>query len=116
MLVSARKFLMGPYAGPPVASEAIQVTLSRGFWMGKYLVTQSLYEFVMGENPSGFRGASLPVESVFKRQADEFCAKLTRIERVAKRLPEGWEVSPPHGGTVGICVSCRDNNGIFVGR
>jgi formylglycine-generating enzyme required for sulfatase activity len=89
------KFLMGPYAGPPVASEAVPVTLSRGFWMGKYLVTQSLYEFVMGENPSGFRGASLPVESVFKHQADEFCAKLTRIERAAKRLPEGWEYRLP---------------------
>ena len=32
-----------------------QVTLTRGFWMGKYEVTQGEYVEVMGSNPSYFR-------------------------------------------------------------
>ena len=32
------------------------VTISRGFWMGKYEVTQGEYEAVMGSNPSCFNG------------------------------------------------------------
>ena len=29
-----------------------QVTISRGFFMGKFQVTQAEYEFIMGVNPS----------------------------------------------------------------
>ena len=32
------------------------VTISRGFWMGKYEVTQGEYLAVMGSNPSNFNG------------------------------------------------------------
>ena len=32
------------------------VTISRGYWMGKYEVTQGEYEAVMGTNPSWFNG------------------------------------------------------------
>jgi len=88
-------FQMGPFPAPPVSGEAVTVTLSRGFWMGKYLVTQSQYEFVMGGNPSGFIGASLPVETVCKREADAFCRELTRSERKAGRLPGDWEYNLP---------------------
>ena len=40
------------------------VTLTHGFWLGKYEVTQAQWEAVMGDNPSGWSGADLPVESV----------------------------------------------------
>ena len=33
-----------------------EVTISRGYWMGKYEVTQGEYEAVMGNNPSYFNG------------------------------------------------------------
>jgi formylglycine-generating enzyme required for sulfatase activity len=87
-------FTMGPFDGPPVAGAAAEVTLS-GFWMSKYLVTQDLYTFVMADNPSGFRGATLPVESVHKEDADEFCRRYTAVERAAGRLPRGWEYRLP---------------------
>ena len=32
------------------------MTISRGFWMGKYEVTQGEYLAVMGSNPSNFKG------------------------------------------------------------
>ena len=41
-----------------------QVTLSKGYWIGKFEVTQAQYEAVIGENPSRFKGADLPVEMV----------------------------------------------------
>lgn len=88
-------FQMGPFPGPPVSGNGVNVTLSRGFWIGKYLVTQSQFESVMGNNPSGFAGPSLPVETVCKSDADSFCRELTRLERDAGRLPQGWEYRLP---------------------
>ena len=68
-----------------------QVTISKGFWMGKYEVTQGQYEAVMGNNPSFFkRGTYLPVETVSWLDATNFCAKLTERERQAGRLPTGY--------------------------
>jgi len=90
----AGTFTMGPFPGPPVAGPAVSVTLSE-FWIGRYLVTQAQYEYVMGHNPSAFRGVSLPAETVQKRDADEFSAKLSRLEREAGRLQPGWEYRLP---------------------
>jgi formylglycine-generating enzyme required for sulfatase activity len=72
-----------------------QVTLTRGYWLGKYEVTQAQYEAVMGTNPSYFKGADFPVEKVSWYNAMDFCAKLTDIERAAGRLPEGYEYTLP---------------------
>ena len=37
------------------------VTITEGFWMGKYEVTQGEYLAVMGSNPSWFNGVRAPV-------------------------------------------------------
>jgi hypothetical protein len=65
------------------------VTLSRPFWLGKYEVTQSQWQTVMGSNPSHFSKANAPVEEVSWNDALEFCRKLTERERAAGRLPAG---------------------------
>ena len=72
-----------------------QVTLTQGYWLGKYEVTQAQYEAIMGANPSMFKGAALPVESVTWNDAKEFSVKLTAIEKAAGRLPEGYEYTLP---------------------
>jgi len=72
-----------------------QVTLAKGYWLGKYEVTQSQYEAVMGSNPSGFKGADRPVEKVSWDNAMRFCAKLNAQEKAAGRLPEGYEYTLP---------------------
>jgi len=41
-----------------------QVTLSRGFWILETPVTQAMWESVMGDNPSCYKGARLPVENI----------------------------------------------------
>ncbi|MBR0224928.1 MAG: SUMF1/EgtB/PvdO family nonheme iron enzyme [Thermoguttaceae bacterium] len=65
------------------------VKLTKGFWMLETPVTQSLYEEVMKENPSHFKGGNLPVECVSWDEANEFCEELT------KRLPSGLRASLP---------------------
>ena len=72
-----------------------QVTLTQGYWLGKYEITQAQYEVVMKKNPSDFKGDDLPVEQVNWNDAKDFCAKLTATEKAAGRLPEGYEYTLP---------------------
>jgi formylglycine-generating enzyme required for sulfatase activity len=70
-----------------------QVTLS-AFHIGRYPVTQAQYQAVMGKNPSHFKGNDrYPVESVFWRDAMEFCAKLSAASGGIFTLPSEsqWE-------------------------
>jgi formylglycine-generating enzyme required for sulfatase activity len=69
------------------------VTLTKGFWIGQYEVTQPQYQAVMGTNPSHFRGDTLPVENVNWMAAKEFCKKLSQKESKTYALPTEaqWE-------------------------
>ena len=70
------------------ASPSHQVTLG-AFWIGKYEVTQDLYEAITGVNPSHFNGSTgrepaadeeqgkRPVENITWFDAIEFCNKLS---------------------------------------
>ncbi|HNQ90577.1 MAG TPA: formylglycine-generating enzyme family protein [Verrucomicrobiota bacterium] len=72
------------------------VTISKGFWLGKYEVTQREYAWVMGNNPSRFTGdLDRPVEQVTWYEAVEYCNRLTAQERAAGRLPVGYEYRLP---------------------
>ena len=74
--------------GPQIA-----VIISRGFWMGKYEVTQREYLAVMGSNPSYFQGnirgtdLNRPVETLSWYTATNYCSQLTLQERSAGRIP-----------------------------
>ena len=72
-----------------------KVTLTKGYWIGKYEVTQAQYSAVTGANPSAFRGNSLPVEQVTWDNAVAFCDRLTSKEKAAGRLPDGYKFALP---------------------
>jgi formylglycine-generating enzyme required for sulfatase activity/mono/diheme cytochrome c family protein len=96
--IPAGEFLMGsPSSEPAREDEEIlhKVTLTQGFWLGKYEVTQAQWERVMGTAPSQFKGATLPVETVTWDDAMQFCEKLTQMEKVAGRLPKGYIYTLP---------------------
>lgn len=87
-------FLIGNPEGQGV-DRPHQVRLTKGFYLGKYEVTQEEYERVMGENPSAFKGAQLPVEQVSWIKAMRFCVKLTEMETKSGRLLNGWVYTLP---------------------
>lgn len=59
-----------------------RVTLTKGFWLGKYEVTQKQWQSVMGSNPSYFKGdANLPVENVSWVDCQEFVRKVNDAAR-----------------------------------
>jgi formylglycine-generating enzyme required for sulfatase activity len=69
------------------------VSLTQGFYLGKYEVTQAQYEAVIGTNPSEFNATgngNRPVEKVNWTEAVAFCTQLTTQEQAAGRLPAGW--------------------------
>jgi formylglycine-generating enzyme required for sulfatase activity len=77
------------WEGPQTA-----VTISQGFWMGKYEVTQGEYLSLMNTNPSYFstntgypQDLSRPVETVSWNDATNYCGKLTQRERAEGRIP-----------------------------
>ena len=76
-----------------------QVTVSP-FFMGKYPVTQKQWEAVMGNNPSHFKGANRPVESVSWDDVQRFIEKLNLDSArlpVDERLPAAGERHPAAG-------------------
>lgn len=75
-----------------------QVTLTKGFFISKYEVTQGQWKEVMGSNPSLFTGDDRPVENVSWHDAQEFIRRLN--DRGANvRLPTEaeWEYAARAG-------------------
>jgi formylglycine-generating enzyme required for sulfatase activity len=71
----------------------VLVKISPGLWAGKYETIQSAYQQIAHGNPSAFRGANRPVDSVTWDEATTFCAKLTVKEKT--ELPDGFSYSLP---------------------
>ncbi|MBF0185500.1 MAG: formylglycine-generating enzyme family protein [Magnetococcales bacterium] len=105
ILIPAGRFLMGtPFAADVSEDEMPQheVIISRPFYLGRYEVKQAEWEAVMRSNPSEFKGADRPVESVSWEEVREFIGKLN--ERAATdlyRLPSEaeWEYAARAGTT-----------------
>ena len=76
-----------------------QVTLTNDYYIGKYEVTQALWQAVMGSNPSKFKGDNLPVENVSWKDCQEFLSKLNNTTGKTFRLPTEaeWEYAARGG-------------------
>lgn len=75
------------------------VVISKDYYIGKYEVTQELWEAVMGNNPSSFKDSEKPVESVTWNECREFCTELSRLTGRNFRLPTEaeWEFAARGG-------------------
>jgi len=74
------------------------VTLS-DYKIGQVEVTQELWEAVMGNNPSRFKGVQHPVEQVSWDECQDFIAELNKFTGKAFRLPTEaeWEYAARGG-------------------
>ena len=101
--VEAGTFTMGatPKIKEPLYDEqpTHRVTLTNDYYIGKYEVTQALWQAVMGDDPSYFKGDNLPVEAVTWDDCQEFIGKLNRITGKTFRLPTEaeWEYAARGG-------------------
>ena len=77
-----------------------RVTLS-SYSIGKYEVTQELWEAVMGSNPSVFKGERRPVEQVSWKECKKFIRKLNELTGAHFRLPTEaeWEFAARGGNS-----------------
>ena len=97
--IPAGEFRMGStaYGEQPVT----RVRISRGYWLGKYEVTQAAWQGVMGTNPSWFAGCGeCPVENVSWTDAQEFIGRLNAQSSGGRyRLPTEaeWEYAARAG-------------------
>ena len=74
------------------------VTISN-FYLCKYEVTQALWRAVMGNNPSSFKGNSLPVGNVSWNDCQTFISRLNNLTGKNFRLPteSEWEYAARGG-------------------
>ena len=89
-----------------------QVTLTNDYYIGKYEVTQALWQAVMDNNPSYFKGDNLPVEQVSWDDCQEFISKLNSITGKKFRLPTEaeWEYAARGGNKSRSYQYCGSNN------
>ena len=103
--VAPGEFRMGSTSSEADDDEApvTRVRISRGFWLGKYEVTQAEWMAVMGSNPAGFSGcARCPVERVSWQDVQEFIRRVNAGEEgTPYRLPTEaeWEYAARAGTT-----------------
>ncbi len=106
-------FLMGSPSDEPERDDdetPHEVTLSKGFWLADTTVTQALWEAVMGENPSHFKGANRPVENVNWHDAQAFIDKLNGLKA------ELWLCLPTEGQREYACRAGTTTPFFFGGQ
>ena len=112
VLIPAGKFMMGSpenekfrYLNEPQH----QVTLTKSYYMGKYAVTQEQWEQVMGNNPSSYKGAKLPVNKINWKDCQAFIQKLNAKTNGDYRLPTEaeWEYACKAGTTTAYSFGDR---------
>jgi formylglycine-generating enzyme len=78
-LVEGGELMMGDDNGEYDDEKPAHRVRVSGFWIGKYPVTQRLWQAVMGNNPSNFKGERRPVERVSWNDTQEFLQKLNAL-------------------------------------
>ncbi len=106
VLVPPGRFTMGSPAAEPgreTEEAAHGVTLTRGFYLGRFEVTQAEWRAVMGTSPSRFAGCDrCPVERVTWHDAKAFLLRLGRLvpgERFRLPTEAEWEYACRAGTT-----------------
>lgn len=89
----------GTRRGGKCDEETENITISKDYYIGKYEITQRLYEAVMDTNPSHQKFPDNPVENVSWNDAKEFCNRLSQMTGKNFSLPTEaeWEYAANGG-------------------
>ena len=99
-----------------------RVTLTKGFWLGKYEVTQRQWESVMLSYPSRFKSPDNPVDTVSWLECQVFISRVNTMLGGLARLPTEaeWEyacragsVTPFSGSGIASEMAWYDQNSDF---
>lgn len=93
-------FNMGDSSAGEEEEEPVHKVCVKGFWMGRYEVTQAQYRQMMDKNPSKFQGSDKPVENVNWDDASKFAEEMGNSTGTKVRLPSEaeWEYACRAGG------------------
>ena len=86
--------------------EKHKVTLTKPFYLGRFEVTQQQWQAVMGNNPSGNRGNSNPVEYITWNACQDLVAKVNAMMsgvKIALPSEAQWEYACRAGTTTKFC-------------
>ena len=98
------RFTMGSPPSEPGRGQdeaQVQVNLTRGFWAGKFEVTQGQWTRVVGQFPDRLPSArfglgdDVPAYWISFTEAEAFCAEATRRAVRAGAIPAAWEFRLP---------------------
>ena len=111
--IPAGSFMMGSANGDADEKPVHQVNIERPFYIGKFEVTQTQWQAVMGDNPSNFKecGGNCPVENVSWDDAKEFIRRLNeRNDGFIYRLPTEaeWEYASRAGTTADFAGDLKE--------
>lgn len=79
-----------------------EVKITKGFYLGKYEVTQAQFQALMGSNPSqAVKDPNCPADTISEQDAVEFCGKIAEKTGQEARLPTEaeWEYACRAGTT-----------------
>ncbi len=108
--VEPGEFQMGTDYGNPNEKPVHSVKLSKGFWMGKYEITQEQWLAIMDDNPSHFKGAKHPVDSVIYDDCLNFMKRLNeKVPGGGFRLPTEAEYEYACRAGTNTRYSCGDD-------
>jgi formylglycine-generating enzyme required for sulfatase activity len=89
------EFTMGDDSAGQSERPAHRVKLARKFQIARYEVPQNLWQAVMGDNPSRWKGPRNSVEMLSFADAQEFCRKATELMRAAKLIAADENIRLP---------------------
>ncbi len=74
-----------------------KVTLTKGFWLGKYEVTQAQYNMITfgNTNPDTENAGNAPKYKISYNDAITFCERLTQLERLSGKLSSNYKYTLP---------------------
>lgn len=87
------EFTMGDQA--EASSQPTRVIKMSPFFVAKYEVPQNLWEAVMGQNPSRWKGKRNSVEMLSFEDALEFCRRVTKDMQAADLIDKDHEIRLP---------------------